>query len=184
MSPLAATILLMLTVYIGHDGRPIYAAHLRRHPLGAEGRAQQLASQLERAADLAQVEVALLAALAYHESALDHGRVSGEGAVGMLQLLPASRWGRGWLEACERPVTIAAARCEALNAVWGAFALRDGLEACGSPGRAIGFYRAGKCLEGPRARRTLALARWVRTRLEVVLLGPSSPEETWRRVPP
>jgi hypothetical protein len=178
ISPLAATILLLLTVHLGQGLRPVYAAHLRRHPLGAELRAEQLAVRLTRAAEAAQVEVALLAALAYDESHLDSTRVSSEGALGMLQLLPTSRWGRAWLEACGQQLD----RCEALNAVWGAYALRDGLKACrGRLGHAVGFYRTGKCVEGPRARRTLALAHWVRATLQVVLLGPTT-NTPWRAI--
>jgi hypothetical protein len=167
---LAALLLVLLTVSYGPGLRPVYARHLRRHALGAEGRAEQLASQLRRAASLAGVELALLAALAVHESAVDHDRTSSAGAVGALQLLPASRWGQGFRLACEK------ARCshgkgsrrleESLNIVWGAYALRDGIRACrGHAGLALGFYRSGRCVEGPRARNTLALARLVRASL-------------------
>jgi hypothetical protein len=162
VTPLAATLLALLTVWHGPD--PVYARHLRRHPRGPVARAEQLAGQLTRAARRARVELPLLVALALDESAVDHEAVSPVGAVGALQLLPASPWGRGWLRA-RRGVT--PAEDEALNALWGAYALRDGLRACGGdPGRALGFYRAGRCLEGPRARHTLALARTVRAHME------------------
>lgn len=153
MSSLAAALLVMLTVYVRADLTPVYARHLRQHALGAEDRARELAQQLEHAAAQAGVSVALLAGLASDESALDHGRSSSEGALGALQLLPRSRWGRGWLRSRTG---------EAGNALWGAYALRDGLRACwGSPAHALGFYRTGRCVSGPRARHTLAVARWV-----------------------
>src|SRR6185436_8422017 len=168
MSALAAALLALLTVAVGPEG-PVYALHLRRHPRGPEARAEQLAGQLRRAARLAGVELGLLAALALDESALDHSARSSAGALGALQLLPASPWGRGWLRACssanrshgKAPTSLV----EELNAHWGALALRDGLTACRTEGRAVGFYRTGKCVEGPRARHTLALARVVRSRL-------------------
>lgn len=155
---LASVLLVMLTVFVRADLTPVYARHLRRHPLGAEGRAAVLAGQLERAAARAGVDVAVLAALAADESAFDHDRSSAEGALGALQLLPRSRWGRGWMRGCgDRP-----GDCEADNALWGAMALREGVRVCrGSLGHALGFYRAGRCLAGPRGRHTLAVARWV-----------------------
>lgn len=170
MSPLAAALLALLTVSWAGP-RPIYAKHLRRHAHGPEARAEQLAGQLRRAARAAGVELPLLAALAVDESAVDHAARSSVGALGALQLLPASPWGKGWQEACRRARrgrrTAPATEVEQLNAQWGAFALRDGLVACrGHRGLALGFYRSGKCVEGPRARHTLALAQWVRSRLE------------------
>jgi hypothetical protein len=166
MNALASALLVILTVHVRADLTPVYARHMRQHPLGAEGRAVELAEQLERAARLADVDVSLLAALAADESAVDHARTSSEGALGALQLLPASPWGKGWQEACRRARrgrrTAPETEVERLNAQWGAFALRDGLVACrGHRGLALGFYRSGKCVEGPRARHTLALARWL-----------------------
>jgi len=170
MSALASVVLVLLTVSYGPGLRPVYAPHLRRHELGAERRAEQLASQLRRAASLAGVELALLTALAVHESALDHGRRSSAGAVGALQLLPASPWGRGFRHACKTGPRShekgSRSHEEWLNVLWGAYALRDGIRACrGHTGLGLGFYRSGKCVEGPRARNTLELARLVRARL-------------------
>jgi hypothetical protein len=180
MTALAATLLVLLTVSWGPGLRPVYAPHLRQHPSGPERRAEELAGQLRRAAHAARVELPLLVALAYHESALDHGARSRVGALGALQLLPSSPWGRGWLRACGKGPRAAEKgprrRVEELNAHWGAIALRDGLRACrGAPGMAVGFYRTGRCVEGPKARNTIALARVVRVRLTSPKMGSAQP---------
>jgi len=165
MTTLTATLLAMLTVSWGPGLEPVYARHLRSHPRGPQARAAQLAGQLTRAARKARVELPLLVALAYDESAFDHAAVSSVGAVGALQLLPQSPWGRAWQRARRAP-GVSPPEAEALNAEWGARALADGLRACGGlPGMALGFYRAGRCVQGPRARHTLGLARLVRARL-------------------
>ena len=164
MSQLAALILTLLTVYEGRQ--TVYAAHLRRHELGAVARAEQLAGQLLEASRTVGVDLALLTALAEHESAFDHGAESLESALGMLQLNPRSRWGRAWLAEC-RSGDLTRSRCEALNVLWGAYALRDALEACeGDAVRAVGFYRAGRCVDGPRGRRTVQHAEGVRRELQ------------------
>lgn len=164
MTALAATLLYMHVVWVTPALEPVYAAHYRRAPYGPELRALEQAEQLEHAAELAGVPIELLAAVAQDESGLDDDRVSRCGARGRMQLLPASRWGRAWLEACEeRPRA-----CEALNVLWGAYALRDALDACGGdPHLALGFYRAGRCVAGPRGAATIELATWIAHAMEV-----------------
>jgi soluble lytic murein transglycosylase-like protein len=165
MSSLAATILALCVVWQGKV--TVYVRHLRMHDRGAEARAEELAGQLTDAAWEAGVDVALLTALAHDESGFDHAAVSPEGALGALQLLPASRWGRAWLAEVEDLEGRGLRAREDLNVQWGAYALRDALEACGgSVVHALGFYRSGKCIDGPRGRRTVRLAKWIRTRLQ------------------
>jgi hypothetical protein len=183
MTQLAATILFMLTVYVGRDYRPVYLQHLRETELGPELGAQELAERYLDAADRAGVDVADLYALGHDESGQNPRRVSPAGALGRLQLLPASRWGRGWLRECaprnrhdgerfrvgfpaELDLRAERKTCEGSNVLWGAYALRDALVACcGVLVLAYGFYRTGKCVAGPRSRRTAKLADWVRWRL-------------------
>lgn len=167
---LKSVILTLLTINWGPGLTPVYAKHLRNHPDGADARAEELADQLRRAAMRAGVDLALLTALAYTESALDHGRRSVAGAAGALQLLPSSRWGRAARLAARAAGGPGGGRAqsvaERLNVLWGAYALADGLMACdGYPTLATGFYRAGRCLSGPRGRLTVALARVIRRHL-------------------
>jgi hypothetical protein len=189
MTPLASTLLYMHVVWVTGALEPVYAAHLRRHELGPELRAEQLAEDLVVAAELAGVPLALLAALEHDESGGDHSRVSSEGALGRMQLNPASRWGRAWLKECPggafpnstgrvrrdvapRGVSLDSTTCEALNVLWGAYALRDAIEACGGDAhRALGFYRSGRCVAGPRGAETLELAEWLAWRLADTRFG-------------
>lgn len=175
MTALVTTILAMLTVF--NDGpAPVYAYHLRMAHGGPEARAEDLAWQLEEASTLAGVDLALLTALAYHESAFDHGavatvmddkpRVAGEG---FMQLNPQSRWGRSWRKDCTNAHIFGpdAGVCEDLNVQWGALALRDALTFCkGDVTKAIGFYRTGKCVAGPKGQATVRLSWWIAWRLK------------------
>jgi hypothetical protein len=50
--------------------------------------------------------------------------------------------------------------------IWGAYALRDALDECGGNELlALGFYRSGGCVVGPRALETAARAQEVRWHL-------------------
>lgn len=170
MSPLAAAIALMLTWYVTRDLAPVYAVQLRRAPLGAEARAAELADELEAAAAAAGVDFELLAAIELDESGFDALRVGAVGELGGMQLLPESRWGRGWLRECEQ-IGLALGysswwACEPSNVRWGAYALRAALDECGGDEHAaLGFYRTGKCVRGPRGALTLEVAEWLRARL-------------------
>jgi soluble lytic murein transglycosylase-like protein len=128
-------------------------------------RAIELAHNLQEAADLAHVDVASLTALAYYESGFDAEARSSVGARGVMQL--HHRWyGRMWQSEC-RLVPGDESACDMLNVRWGAWALRDALQACGgSYAHAFGWYRTGsKCLAGPRAKTTMRLAMTIRYRL-------------------
>ena len=158
MSTLAHIIMAWLAVHVGPLWI-VYAPHIRRAP---EARAQELADQLEDASRVSGVDVALLTALAAKESAFNHDAVSSVGARGMMQLLPASRYGRAWLRDCR----LAPDACEQSNARWGAYAMRDALRECGPILKATGWYRAGRCVAGPRGREVVRLAASIRRTLE------------------
>lgn len=142
MSPLAMVIAALLVV------APV--AHV-----------EKTAAQLEAAAQLAKVDVALLTALAFHESSLRHDARSRVGAMGMLQLYHP-RYVRPWRSDC----AVSPRDCSALNVVYGAMALRDALQKCGSHVRAVGAYRSGRCIVRARERATVALAQTIRYRLK------------------
>lgn len=155
-------VILALLVVTQTPTQTVYAPHAARHPNGAQGYATEVAEHLHAAAKLHDVDVALLAALAYYESAFDRRARSRVGALGMLQLMPQFRWGRAWRADCR----ILPSECDALNVAYGAAALRDGIQVCGSHVRAVGRYRTGRCVAGPRARATVVLAQQVRFRLK------------------
>lgn len=153
----------------------VYAPHLRGHELGAHTRAEQLAHQFDETARITHVDVALLVAIAYHESSLDHDTKPQPLGLGIMQLNPRARWGKVWQRECKR----APDACELLNVRWGAWALRDAIQACGSTVRALGMYRTGRCVAGPRAHATQRLAWAIRWRLT----HPSTRPLNARRLP-
>lgn len=156
MSTLAASILSLVVVHTTPSGRPVYAPHFRTHKLGAEGYAAQLAHAFEGAADAHGVPAALLAALAFCESAFNARAVAGDrvGSFGVLQLNPRGARARSVLRACARD----AAHCVEHQADAGAEMLRDALDACGgNESLALGFYRTGRCVEHKGSARVLAL---------------------------
>lgn len=174
MTPLALTLLYMHVVWVTPALEPVYARHFREADLGAELRALEQAEQLELAAELAGVPLELLAAVREDESHFDDGLVGDAGELGGMQLLPGTPWWRGWELACSklkkssRSVVAleSGQRCASSNVLWGAYALRDALDACGGDvHRALGFYRTGRCVAGPRGAETLELAEWLRWRL-------------------
>lgn len=129
-------------------------------------RAEQLATYTTDAAQIAQVDVGLLAALFYHESTYRASARSRAGAVGLGQLMPTTRWGRAYLRECEDARRIFQGdACELLQARHAAWALRDNIQKCGSHIRALGSYRTGRCRVGPRAYATVQLARQIRWRM-------------------
>jgi Transglycosylase SLT domain len=182
MTALAVVLLGLLTVWEG-PGEVVYVRHLREHALGAEARAEQIATTLRTAAHTQGVPVELFVALAVLESGLDAEAESRKGALGLLQLNPRSRWGRAWVADCDAFQGL----CGPRNAHWGAVALRDALAECGSEGAAVGFYRTGRCVTGPRARQVLALRARIRAAVsgrvlggEHVRSGQSENREVWR----
>lgn len=131
-------------------------------------RAHELAEQHQVAAELAGVSVADLVGLDLDESNMDHHARGQAGERGAMQLLPASPWGRAWLREASGywALTGDVLVGERLNVLWGAYTLADGLKVCrGSLVHAYGFYRTGKCVAGPRSKRTAKRAEWVRERL-------------------
>lgn len=132
-----------------------------------QDRALEMASHFEEAARITHQPVERLVAVAFYESTLRPGAVARDEhgvaiARGTMQLNIHSRWGKAWLRECKQ----APDACELLNIRWGAWALRDAMQSCGSAVRAIGMYRTGRCVDGPRARRTVALSWALRWRLD------------------
>lgn len=169
MNPLALTLLYMRVVWVTPALVPVYAEHYRDDELGAELRALEQAEQLELAAELAGVPLALLTAVREDETHFDDDLVGAAGERGGMQLLPGTPWWRGWVRACAGNPWgrgLPDRECEAQNVVWGAYALRVALEMCGGDEhQALGFYRTGRCVAGPRGAETLELAEWLAWKL-------------------
>lgn len=146
-----AIILYMWTVYVGHQ--PVYIQHARTNP---EQRAYVLEEAFTNAAVRVKVPKYLLLALAWTETALDGSRVGDAGEMGVMQLHPRTAAGRAYARSCPVP----SRRCDALSIELGAEALAKGYDACGTWKQAIGYYKSGKCLEGPQAARTMAIWDW------------------------
>lgn len=158
---LAATVLYMHVIWVTPALAPVYARHFREAEFGAERRALEQAEQLALAAELAGVSLALLAAVREDESHFDDDLVGDAGELGGMQLLPGTRWWRGWLNDCWSAGDLHS-RCDDLNVLWGAYALRAALDACGGDEHAaLGRYRSGRCVRGPRGQHTLELAEWI-----------------------
>lgn len=174
MTPLAATLLYMHVVWVTPALEPVYARHFREAEHGAELRALEQAEQLEVAAELAGVPLHLLTAVREDETHFDDSLVGAAGELGGMQLLPGTPWWRGWLlePGCDFRPRLGGADlvglpgCESANVLWGAYALRDAIDACGGDVHAgLGRYRSGRCVRGPRGAATLELAEWLAWRL-------------------
>jgi len=153
-----AIILYMWTVYVG--AQPVYIQHARTNP---EERAYVLQEAFTNAGehpDFPQYVHAryLLLALAWTESGLDGSRVGDVGELGIMQLHPRSAAGRKYAKRCPVP----SRSCDALSIALGTSELAKGYKACGYDwGQAIGYYKSGRCIEGPRARDVMVLWDWL-----------------------
>lgn len=110
-------------------------------------RAYELARHFDTAANAYAVDRAQLVALSYHESTFRKAARSARGAVGVMQLLPRF-WGR---QATEEQHILRAA---------GVLKLYE--RKCRTTLRALGAYRSGRCVAGPRARATWLQAKHIR----------------------
>lgn len=156
MTPIIGILLSLLTVHTAPSG-PIYVAHARHQPLGAELYVESIVHWAEDAALVHDVDPLLLLALAAGESSLNDRAVEPtSGAKGLLQLLPGSRWQRAVERDCKGATRSA---CAAAQLMHGAAALRYALDACdGDELAATGFHRTGRCVRGPRGLRVVELA--------------------------
>lgn len=133
-----------------------YAPHLANHPLGAEVRAEQIASVLIESAEEHHVDPFLLTALAYRESGFDVGAVSKVGAFGLLQT--HVKWsGKEVLNRC----MLWPEHCLHWQADAGAKALAYYIAVCHSEARALHAFRTGDCgrpgRNGPQTKKVLVL---------------------------
>ncbi len=155
MTPILTILLGLLTVHVAPSG-PIYVAHARHQPLGAVPYVELVIEKSYEAAIAHDVDPMLLLALVHGESAFNDRAVEPtSGAKGLLQLLPSSKWQRAVERDCKGATR---SECVAAQLMHGAAALRYALDACETEHAAIGFFRAGCCLEGPRGRRVIELA--------------------------
>ncbi len=136
------------------NGYPVQS--FRVHPLGAVGRAEQLAAYFADAAKATGIDPFLLTALGYAETRFDGARIGGVGERGIMQLHPRYTLGKRYAaESRGLPQD----QKDRLSIFLGADALRHGLKVCGRRAHAIGFYRSGRCVAGPGARNVYAIKR-------------------------
>lgn len=147
MSALFLAIVSLLTLPCGD-----VIAWARNRPGGAEVYAYRLEQHFEQAGKTYDQDPFLLAALAASESGLDGTRVGPMGEVSLMQFMPGSRAGRAYL-ATKGPQSVR----DGVAILLGAEALRHGLLVCGNETAAVGWYKSGRCLEGPKARAVVAL---------------------------
>lgn len=160
---IVTAILHLLIVYTSPRG-VVYIKHARERAGGAEQYARELGTFYQEAADFYGVNVWLPVALGYYESGFDRARVGAAGELDVMQLNPASRWGREYARAC-RP-HMDPMLCT-WSSVWiGTGALVDGIRECGEAVQAVAWYRSGECepwnrLEKPAAEKAKASAERV-----------------------
>lgn len=130
------------------NGHPI--ASFRAHELGPEGRAEQLAGFITEASSAYRVDPSVLAALAWEESRFDGTRIGKARERSIMQLHP--RWPLG--KAYNRFRGTQAER-DRFSLFLGAEGLRHGLKICHTLPAALGWYRSGRCVAGPRARQVM-----------------------------
>lgn len=153
---LSAVILSLVEVFTRRDGTPIYVEHFRER--GAQVYAETVAAMLSDAAELVEVDVAILTSLAYHETGFRD--VATPAGIGILQVHPRNRFGRGCKRDCRHADELA---CLWAGVKWGALAWRDARTQCGGDQwSAVGYYRTGACVQGPRSRRVVDLGKRIR----------------------
>lgn len=174
MNALAVAVLsLAILQYSG--ATPIYRAPFARDPDGAEKRAERLALKIQDAATSWNISPALYAALIFHESEFNPRARSRTGALGLAQLQPGTPMFRYWRRLCrELPRD-----CDEWWNLWsGAQALHYAKRKCGAIAPALGAYRSGRCIVGPRTQQVLATRRWIERCMETGTVG-SCQKSAW-----
>lgn len=142
------------------------ATHIANHPMGEEVRASEIAGYFTKAAKAHRLRLSALVAMGKHEGYFDSSAKSRVGALGMLRLHPRWKWGKGWRQECQKEAwRMTDEACEAAHVMWAAKALRESLDRCGNYTAAIGAYRSGHCIEGPKSQATMRLARRIEAQL-------------------
>lgn len=114
-------------------------------------RAERLADVFVRSAAQEAVSAPVLVALAMHESGFDMAAKSPVGALGMLQLMPRL-WGRH--------------ASEEKHVLMGARVLKMYERKCRTTLMALGAYRSGRCVAGPKAKATMSLAKRIKWQMD------------------
>jgi hypothetical protein len=151
MSALYAGILYLATAWVG-----MKTTYVRHFSPDGDWRAAELAGMFHRAGEYSGVPAPLLSALAYSESGYNSEAVGKVGEVSLMQLHPLGRGGRIYKRTCSRP----SAKCDELAITLAAEELVRGYEACGTWGMAVGYYKSGRCKEGPLARYVVRVWGW------------------------
>jgi hypothetical protein len=147
MTALFVAIVSLLTLPCGD---PI--AWARHRPGGAKAYAAELEQHVTQAARTYDEDPFLVLAVAHSESGLDGTRVGPMGEVGLMQLMPHSQRGRAYLDA-QGPQSVR----DGVALLLGAEALHQGRLVCGNEAAAVGWYKSGRCIVGPKVRAVIAL---------------------------
>ncbi len=129
-----------------------FVAHARHYAGGADRKASVLAEHAEQAGLAYGLNPFLLIAHGKLESSLDGTKIGKLGEVSLMQFMPNTRSGREYTR-----FRGTQEERDGLAMLLGAELLRQGLDECGSEAAAIGWYKSGHCIVGPKARATLAL---------------------------
>lgn len=151
MSLLILALVHVVTVWWGPS--PALARHVRE--LGGKTYLEAIGGTMQREADARGLDPLLLGMVAFSESSLNPDALGAAGERGLLQLHPGSKWGRSAAQDCRFRTTY---ECRTTVSIrWGAEALRHGLTVCGSETQAVGFFKTGRCVDGPKGRATVAM---------------------------
>lgn len=155
MTALAAALLALMTLPNGH-----HVVQCRQARGGCEARVQRLAAIMIAAGEREHVDPFLIAAVAFHESALRSDVIGAAGEHGIAQLHPRSRHGMRAARECR----VAPSDCDAIELGIAAELLRASIDRCGSEASALGAYNRGFCGETSYSRAVLALRERMRGR--------------------
>lgn len=147
--------ILALSIIKFNGQTPIYSQALGLDPVA---RAHKLSDGITDAANSWGVKPSVYASLVFHESGFWVNARSKRGALGLAQLMPATRIGREWRRLCVyRPQD-----CNDWWNLWnGAKALSQFQRKCRFIAPALGAYRRGDCVVGPRTHQVLDTHRWI-----------------------
>ena len=141
----------LVTIWRGPS--PALARHVRA--LGGETYLESIGDTMQREAEVRGLDPLLVGMVAFFESSLNPDALGAAGERGLMQLHPSSEWGRAAARDCKSGTTY---ECRTTVSIrWGAEALRQGLMICGSETSAIGWFRTGRCVDGPASRAVVAM---------------------------
>ena len=141
----------LVTIWRGPS--PALARHVRA--LGGETYLESISGTIQREAEARGLDPLLVGMVAFSESSLNPDDLGAAGGRGLMKPHTGSEWGRAGARDCKSGTTY---ECRTTVSIrWGAEALRQGLMVCGSEASAIGWFRTGRCVNGPAGRAVVAM---------------------------